>query len=183
MMVFNHDLLVQRLDQVTCGNQSDQGAALDHGQLPDMVLGHLAHGFGQGRLRAAGNGVGGLDVLDELVREPFGVVMVPENHVTLGEDPQQISCGAGDGQCTDVVFHKQTQCLLDRGLGSDGNYRSSLRLEYIADEHRGPPFWNRLAAGPGSRYRLSSTLIVLSGPETASEFFYVLLYHELEIAE
>jgi hypothetical protein len=69
--------------------------------------------------------------------EPLEVVMGPENHVAFGEDPKQFSCGPGDRQRADIVFDKQSQCLLDRRLGSDENLASSLRLENIADEHRG----------------------------------------------
>jgi hypothetical protein len=48
VLVFSLDLRVKRLDQVTDGNQSDQFIAFDHGQLTAMMIGHLAHGFGQG---------------------------------------------------------------------------------------------------------------------------------------
>jgi hypothetical protein len=156
VLVFSLDLRVKRLDQVTDGNQPDQLTTIDHRQLTDVVFGHFSNGFCQGSFRAAGDGVGGLDFLDELVMEPFEVVMVPENHVAFGEDPKQFSCGPGDRQRADIVLDKQSQCLLDRRLRSDENLASPLRLENIADEHRGPPHSNRLDSGVTSRHGLSS---------------------------
>ena len=41
MQVLGLDLLAHRLDEITHGNQPDQFAAVDHGQLADVVPGHL----------------------------------------------------------------------------------------------------------------------------------------------
>ncbi len=41
MQVLRLDLLVQRLDEITRGNQPDQFASLDHRQLADVMTGQF----------------------------------------------------------------------------------------------------------------------------------------------
>jgi hypothetical protein len=111
------------LHQVSDGDDSDHRVILNHGQVPEVALGHQRHALVYRVFRAHGDDGAGHQLPD------LGLTggMAPQNAFTrvipLRKDADQAIFPAHE-QNTDVVLGQHFQRLIDRVIGIDGKHAS-----------------------------------------------------------
>lgn len=134
-MVLGRDLLIHDLDDVAHGDDTHERTVMNHGNLGDPPLAHLAHDVIDVIDDIAGDRIRSHHVRDPHSTEVFTSIMNDPEDVALGEDSHHPAIVIDDGQRSDIVLHQPGNRFMNRRFGIDRDDLPPLGLQDIADEH------------------------------------------------
>src|ERR1700730_13946163 len=117
-------------DHVADRDDAGETAALDHGQMAELALGHALHQARDGFRLVAGHHLAGHHLPDLLLERSRPVRRERAHDVPLGEDSDHLPVRAGEDHRADFAVGEQLDRGGERGGGFDGEDVRSLTRQY-----------------------------------------------------